>query len=112
MDGRSSPVPSRHTCTLEPIPPTDEADRGDKAGHVEAQQLPDDNAVNEKTQLQDQTNLLPVKQVLIVFVGLSCALFCEDPHTLLYRTSADLTSTLQAHFLIKPCKILLALKEE
>jgi hypothetical protein len=33
--------------------------------------------VNEKTMLQDQTNLLPVKQLLVVFVGLSCALFCE-----------------------------------
>jgi hypothetical protein len=34
--------------------------------------------VNEKTTLQDQTNLLPVKQLLVVFVGLSCALFCES----------------------------------
>lgn len=34
--------------------------------------------VDEETTLQDQTNLLPVKQLLIVFVGLSCALFCES----------------------------------
>ena len=27
--------------------------------------------------LQDQTNLLPVKQVILVMVGLSCALFCS-----------------------------------
>jgi len=27
--------------------------------------------------LQDQTNLLPVKQVILVFVGLTCALFCS-----------------------------------
>lgn len=29
-----------------------------------------------KFELQDQTNLLPLKQVIIVFVGLSCSLFC------------------------------------
>lgn len=28
--------------------------------------------------LQDQTNLLPTKQVIVVFAGLSCALFCES----------------------------------
>jgi hypothetical protein len=28
-------------------------------------------------ELQDQTNLLPVKQVILVFVGLTCALFCS-----------------------------------
>jgi hypothetical protein len=27
--------------------------------------------------LQDQTNLLPVKQVILVFIGLTCALFCS-----------------------------------
>ena len=27
--------------------------------------------------LQDQTNLLPVKQVIFVFLGLTCALFCS-----------------------------------
>ena len=27
--------------------------------------------------LQDQTNLLPVKQIILVMVGLSCALFCS-----------------------------------
>jgi hypothetical protein len=28
-------------------------------------------------ELQDQTNLLPVRQVILVFVGLTCALFCS-----------------------------------
>lgn len=91
MDGRSSSVP-RHTGILEPHSPANEADRGDKSGHVEAQQLASDNAVNEKIKLQDQTNLLPVKQLLIVFVGLSCALFCKNLNNLLCITSADLTS--------------------
>jgi hypothetical protein len=27
--------------------------------------------------LQDQTNLLPVKQVIFVFLGLNCAVFCS-----------------------------------
>lgn len=31
----------------------------------------------EAPKLQDQTNLLPVKQVILVFVGLTCALFCS-----------------------------------
>ena len=31
----------------------------------------------ETQQRQDQTNLLPTKQVLIVFIGLSVAMFCE-----------------------------------
>lgn len=73
-------MPSRHG-TLVPHTPANEADRGEKSGYAEAQQLPRDNAVNEKNSLQDQTNLLPVKQVLIVFVGLSCALFCKNLHT-------------------------------
>ncbi|KAJ5651367.1 uncharacterized protein N7484_005090 [Penicillium longicatenatum] len=76
MDGHSPPVPSRPTDTLEPHSPANEADHGDNPGHVEAQQLPSNDTPNDKTKLQDQTNLLPVKQLLIVFVGLSCALFC------------------------------------
>ncbi|WWC58666.1 uncharacterized protein I303_101210 [Kwoniella dejecticola CBS 10117] len=31
----------------------------------------------KEVELQDQTNLLPVKQVVAVFVGLTCALFCS-----------------------------------
>lgn len=34
--------------------------------------------VTDKHQLQDQTNLLPFKQVIVIFMGLSCALFCES----------------------------------
>lgn len=32
---------------------------------------------DDKTTLQDQTNILPMKQLILVFVGLSCALFCS-----------------------------------
>lgn len=32
--------------------------------------------------LQDQTVLLPFKQLLVVFMGLSCALFCKTLHNL------------------------------
>ncbi|KAL7424758.1 hypothetical protein Q5752_000442 [Cryptotrichosporon argae] len=32
---------------------------------------------NKEVQLQDQTNLLPTRQVILVFVGLTCALFCS-----------------------------------
>jgi hypothetical protein len=34
-------------------------------------------AKKKAPELQDQTNLLPVKQVILVFVGLTCALFCS-----------------------------------
>jgi Na+/melibiose symporter-like transporter len=30
-----------------------------------------------KYELQDQTNLLPVRQVIVIFMGLNCALFCS-----------------------------------
>ncbi|KLT41071.1 putative tetracycline efflux protein [Cutaneotrichosporon oleaginosum] len=30
-----------------------------------------------KYELQDQTNLLPVRQVVVIFMGLNCALFCS-----------------------------------
>jgi hypothetical protein len=49
----------------------------DKVENVKPEMLQPVAPVNEKTMLQDQTNLLPVKQLLVVFVGLSCALFCE-----------------------------------
>lgn len=38
---------------------------------------PDVDKQNEKTMLQDQTNLLPFRQLILVFVGLGCAVFCE-----------------------------------
>lgn len=31
----------------------------------------------KKFELQDQTNLLPVKQIMLIFLGLNCALFCS-----------------------------------
>lgn len=44
----------------------DEGDKKrDKHGHKQAPEL------------QDQTNLLPTKQVILVFLGLCCALFCS-----------------------------------
>jgi hypothetical protein len=46
--------------------------------HGETQTAESVAPVDEKTTLQDQTNLLPVKQLLVVFVGLSSALFCES----------------------------------
>jgi hypothetical protein len=36
-----------------------------------------DKRKDAEAQLQDQTNLLPVKQVIFVFIGLTCALFCS-----------------------------------
>lgn len=44
---------------------------------VEAQESEAATPVNEKTKLQDQTNILPFKQLAVVFLGLSSALFCE-----------------------------------
>jgi hypothetical protein len=32
---------------------------------------------SERNMLQDQSNRLPMKQLIVVFAGLSCALFCE-----------------------------------
>jgi CRISPR/Cas system CMR subunit Cmr4 (Cas7 group RAMP superfamily) len=31
----------------------------------------------KKVEVQDQTNLLPVRQIIFVFVGLTCAIFCS-----------------------------------
>jgi len=33
--------------------------------------------VKKEVELQDQTNLLPIRQVIFVFIGLTCALFCS-----------------------------------
>ena len=38
-------------------------------------------------ELQDQTNLLPVRQVILVFVGLTCALFCSLIDQTMYVSS-------------------------
>jgi hypothetical protein len=40
-------------------------------------------------QLQDQTNLLPVKQVVFVFLGLSCALFVSQLDQTMYVTAVS-----------------------
>lgn len=37
----------------------------------------DDKKDKKKFELTDQTNLLPVKQVMLIFAGLNCALFCS-----------------------------------
>lgn len=42
--------------------------------------IPNDDASQPKKlefELVDQTNLLPVKQVIVIFCGLNCALFCS-----------------------------------
>jgi hypothetical protein len=52
--------------------------------------------LNDKAKLQDQTNLLPLKQLLIVFAGLSCALFCK---TSLFVKTQELTSCFQGSLL-------------
>ena len=89
MNGHSSPaspasVPSGPTSpgTEKNTFNTQEVQHGDQSGNVEAQEPPidSDNKANDKSKLQDQTNLLPFKQLMIVFVGLSCALFCELPY--------------------------------
>lgn len=48
----------------------------DVVGDGDGSKTKDTSAVDPKYALQDQTNLLPIKQVIVVFVGLSCALFC------------------------------------
>ena len=78
MNGPLSPQ-SRPTSdnTLKLQPQNDGAGQRNESGQVEGQASTVESPVNEKTTIQDQTNLLPVKQVMIVFVGLSCALFCK-----------------------------------
>ncbi|KAJ5729429.1 uncharacterized protein N7483_003937 [Penicillium malachiteum] len=81
MTGHSSPVPGSSkpasTSTLDPHNlDVKETQNEDEPSQIEAQDTPKEPIANEKGKLQDQTNLLPIKQLLIVFVGLSCALFC------------------------------------
>lgn len=47
---------------------------GDEKGTDE---LDKDGKKKKVVELQDQTNMLPVKQVIFVFLGLTCALFCS-----------------------------------
>lgn len=79
MDEHSSQPPPRPPAATEETDfEKNEVGKQDQPGQVEAQTPPSAPSVNEKTKLQDQTNLLPIKQVLVVFTGLSCALFCES----------------------------------
>jgi hypothetical protein len=39
---------------------------------------PQGESDNSSKKLEDQTNLLPRKQLIVVFSGLSCALFCQS----------------------------------
>lgn len=56
---------------------------GDEESKIGAEE----NSEKKKTpELQDQTNLLPVKQVILVFVGLTCALFCSLIDQTMYVT--------------------------
>ncbi|KAJ5223824.1 hypothetical protein N7468_008366 [Penicillium chermesinum] len=80
MDKHSSPPPhsdrgGSSPAEAAPSVKVNIAEQHSEPGQLEAQSPPAE-PVNERTQLQDQTNLLPFKQVLVVFVGLSCALFC------------------------------------
>lgn len=43
----------------------------------EAQTVSPRQSIDGRARLQDQSNLLPMKQLIVVFAGLSCALFCE-----------------------------------
>lgn len=45
---------------------------------AEEQVVGEPPSVVAQVKLQDQTNLLPFKQLIVVFVGLSCALFCKS----------------------------------
>jgi len=58
------------------VSPSDEADTHRKSN--DAADSSDPNAPKkDKYALQDQTNLLPVRQVIVIFMGLNCALFCS-----------------------------------
>lgn len=48
----------------------------DEGPHVLGQQVPDRHQ-KKMIELQDQTNLLPTRQVITVFAGLTAALFCS-----------------------------------
>lgn len=59
--------------TGEKVRPVDE----EAAVGGEGSPTPDEEAKAKKYALQDQTNLLPAKQVIMIFCGLNCALFCS-----------------------------------
>lgn len=63
-------------------PPFEGSD-GERTAHEEdsgegpAEAGDGDDKKKKKFELTDQTNLLPVKQVMLIFAGLNCALFCS-----------------------------------
>jgi hypothetical protein len=66
LDTGPHPRLDEHTSSI------DAGEGKDIEGQVEGKE-----GKRKKLELQDQTNLLPVRQVLGVFVGLSVALFCS-----------------------------------
>lgn len=54
-----------------------EEDNREQGKDEEAKIESEKSGQKKKFELQDQTNLLPTKQVIFVFVGLTCALFCS-----------------------------------
>lgn len=59
---------------------SDEENQIGRKGHGEEAELPCEPSKEggkDKFELQDQTNLLPFKQLVLVFIGLSAALFCS-----------------------------------
>lgn len=63
-DHEASQSDSHEESKVESHGDSDESGTGGKKGKKEVE-------------LQDQTNLLPVRQVIFVFVGLTCAIFCS-----------------------------------
>jgi hypothetical protein len=61
---------------------------GDEETKIGAEELAEKKP--KAPELQDQTNLLPVKQVILVFVGLTCALFCSLIDQTMYVLIHDL----------------------
>lgn len=51
---------------------------GQEESRVESDGAADAAHIKKEPQLQDQTNLLPTKQVVLVCIGLTCALFCSN----------------------------------
>lgn len=54
-----------------------EEDNREQGKDEEAKIESEKSGQKKKFELQDQTNLLPTKQIIFVFVGLTCALFCS-----------------------------------
>ncbi|WRT64234.1 uncharacterized protein IL334_001163 [Kwoniella shivajii] len=75
-----SPSNSRRNSDNSPISNRAQENPGDADQVDEEKKIEGNKSRNGKkkeVELQDQTNLLPVKQVIAVFAGLTCALFCS-----------------------------------